>query len=141
MTKLENKILEELKNHMNHLDDFDKQMQAEADEYRKKAAIQKSEYWKKDLEGSAEWVLHFQHHGYDFLEAWKNIISKAVYGRIYHEWHSAQAGRYKGTGHAAYITTELTEEEKEKVGKIFDGLVRQGYLKISKSGKMARYTK
>ena len=141
MTELENKILAALKERKADLAKYDADRKAEYDEYMAEAAIQTSDYWKKDLEGSARWALHFQHHGYDFIEAWKNVISKAMYGRIYHEWHSAQAGRYKGTGHGAYITSELTVEEQGKVGKVFDGLVRQGYLKLSKSGKQATFTK
>jgi hypothetical protein len=141
MTELENKILEALKSKKTDLAKYDADRKAEYDEYMAKAAIQTSDYWKKDCERSAEWALHFQHHGYDFIEAWKNVIAKAMYGRIYQEWHSAQAGRYRGTGHGAYTTSELTYEEQGKVGKVFDGLVRQGYLKVSKSGKQATFTK
>ena len=107
----------------------------------KKQKIQESEYWKKDFERQAEWALHFQNHGYEFITTWKNVISKVMYGKTYQEWHSAQAGRYKGIGHGAYITTDLTETEIIKVNKVFEGLVKHGYLKVSKSGKMATFTK
>jgi len=141
MTELENKILDALKEHKNWMDAYDADRKAEYDKHMADAAMQTDEYWKKDCENSANWALHFQKHGYDFLEGWKNIIAKAMYGRIYHEWHSAQAGRYKGTGHGAYITSELTDEEKEKVTKVFNGLVNHGYIRLSKSGKMAMFTK
>ena len=141
MTELERKIIEALKNKKDALAKYDEDRKAEYDEYMAEANIQTSEYWKKDLQHSAEWALHFQKHGYDFIEAWKNVIAVAMYGRIYHEWHSAQAGRYKGTGHGAYVTSELTTEEQGKVGKVFDGLVKHGYLRLSKSGKQATFTK
>lgn len=107
----------------------------------KEAEIQTSEYWKKDFIHQAEWALHFQNHGYDFITTWKNIISNTMYNRRYHEWHSAQAGRYKGTGHGAYVTSELDQKEIEIINKVFAGLVRQGYLRLSKSGKQATFTK
>ena len=141
MTNLENKILAALKDYKNWIATYDANRKAEYDKLMAKAAIQTDDYWKKDLEGSARWALHFQKHGYDFLEGWKNIIAKAMYGRIYHEWHSAQAGRYRGTGHGAYVTTELTSEEISNIDKIFNGLVKHGYLRISKSGKQATFTK
>ena len=141
MTELEIKIYNALKEHEAWMAQYDADRKAEYDKYMAEAANQKDEYWKKDKIHSAEWALHFQKHGYDFIETWKNIISKAMYGRIYHEWHSAQAGRYKGTGHGAYITSELTEKEKEMVSKIFNNLVEKGYLKKSKSGKQAKLVK
>lgn len=142
MTRAElgNKILEALKAHNEWMASYDADRKAEYDEYMAQAAIQTSEYWKEDMQHSAEWALSFQKHGYDFLEDWKNVISKAMYGRIYHEWHSAQAGR-RGTGHGAYITSELTEKEKTIVTKIFNSLVDHGYLKKSKSGAKAKLVK
>lgn len=139
MTATETKIIDSLKSHMNWMAKCDADRKADYDEYMKQAAAQSSEYWKKDFQHRAEWQLGFQKHGYDFLTDWKNIISKAMYGRTYQEWHSAQAGRYRGTGHGAYTTTELTEKEIGIVDKVFEGLVRNGYLKISKSGKMATF--
>lgn len=141
MTALEIKILNALKAHKEWMDDYDVHCKDEYDEYMKKAAAQTSDYWKKDFERSARWALHFQKHGYDFLTGWKNVISNAMYGRVYHEWHSAQAGRYRGTGHGAYVTTELTDKEIENIDKVFAGLVKHGYLKLSKSGKMATLKK
>lgn len=139
MTALESKILSALEAHESWMAQYDRDRKAEYDEYMAKAAQQKDDYWKKDFEGQAEWALHFQKHGYDFLTGWKNIISKAVYGRIYEEWHSAQAGRYKGTGHGAFTTTELEEAEIKKINIILENLIKKGYLRLSKSGKMARY--
>lgn len=150
MTALENKILEALKTTKAKMEEYDKNRKAEYDEYMKKAEEQTIEYWKKDYIvdfwkkdyiHKAEWALHFQMHGYNFLTEWKNVISNAMYGRTYHEWHSAQAGRYKGTGHGAYATTELNEQEIEMVDKVFDNLVKRGYMKLSKSGKKATFTK
>lgn len=141
MTALENKILDALKAKNERMKEYDADRKAEYDAYMKKASIQESEYWKKDFERQAEWALHFQKHGYEFITTWKNVISNAMYGKTYQEWHSAQAGRYKGTGHGAYITTQLTAIEKEKVNKVFEGLVKHGYLKLSKSGEMATFIK
>lgn len=139
MTALENKILEALKAEKKRIAEYDAVCQGIADDYMRRASEQTSDYWKKDFENSAKFHLSGQKHGYDFLEAWKNAISKAMYGKIYSEWHPAQAGRYKGTGHGAYATTELTAKEAENVDKVFAGLVKRGYLKLSKSGKMAIY--
>ena len=141
MTEMESKIFNALKEHKAWMASYDADRKAEYDEHMAEAAIQEDEYWRKDCEHSAEWALHFQKHGYDFIEAWMNVISKAMYGRTYHEWHSAQAGRYKGTGHGAYVTTELTGDEIQMVNKVFDNLVNKGYLKKSKSGKQATFTK
>lgn len=139
MTALEMKILAGLREYDAWMAKYDAERKAEYDDYMKKASMQTSSFWKEDLEHSARWALSFQKHGYEFLEAWKNTISEAMYGRTYHEWHPAQAGRYKGTGHGAYATTELTPEEIGKVDKVFGGLVRHGYLRLSKSGKKARF--
>ena len=139
MTALENKIIEALKKHREWMDNYDAHCKAEYDECMKQAEEQTDEYWKEDMKNHAEWHLSFQKHGYDFLTGWKNVISNVMYGRVYHEWHSAQAGKYKGTGHGAYITSELTNAEAENIDKVFAGLVKYGYLKLSKSGKMATY--
>lgn len=141
MTALENKILEALKEQKEKLAKYDENRKAEYDEYMKKAEEQTSEYWKKDFQHKAEWALGFQKHGYAFVTVWKNVIADVMYGRTYYEWHPAQAGRYKGTGHGAYVTSELTDVEIEIINKVFDGLVKHGYLKISKSGKMATFTR
>lgn len=141
MTDMENKIYKALKEQVDFLAKYDADRKAEYDANMAKAAIQTEKYWKDDFERSAQWALHFQKHGYDFLESWKNVIAKAIYGRIYHEWHSAQAGRYKGTGHGAYTSTELDEKEIKMVNAIFDNLVKKGYFKISKTGKQAKLVK
>lgn len=141
MTALELKIIEYLRKHVDQLKKYDATCQEIANEYLAKAAIQTEKYWKEDFENTAKFHLGQQQHEYDFLNNWKNDISMAMYGRIYHEWHPAQAGRYKGTGHGAYITTELTTEEQEIVNKVFNGLVKHGYLRLSKSGKMAKMVK
>lgn len=142
MTALEIKIIEELRKHVDQLKKYDATCEEVANEYLRKAEIQTEKYWKEDFERAVRFHLGQKQHEYDFLNNWKNDISKAMYdGRIYHEWHPAQAGRYKGTGHGAYITSELTEEEKQIVNKVFDGLVKHGYLRISKSGKMAKMVK
>jgi len=141
MTALENKILAALEAEKTRLAKYDAHCKAEYDQYMKQAEEQTSNYWKKDLQNKAEWALGFQKHGYNFLTDWKNVISNAMYGRIYYEWHSAQAGRYKGTGHGAYVTSELTDTEQEIVNKVFNGLVKHGHLKLSKSGKMATFTR
>ena len=139
MTELESRILKALADKNENMKAYDADRKAEYDEYMRKANEQTNDYWKKDFQHSAEWALHFQKHGYDFLEAWKNEISKAMYGRTYHEWHSAQAGRYKGTGHGAYITTELDEHEREIINKVFKNLIDKGYFKVSKTGKQAKF--
>ena len=141
MTELEIRILGALKEKKAELKRYDADRQAEYDEYMEEAEIQTSDYWRKDLQRSAEWALHFQKHGYDFIEAWLNVIAGVMYGRIYSEWHPAQAGRYKGTGHAAYTSSELTQTERENVYKVFKGLEKHGYIRISKSGKQATFTK
>jgi hypothetical protein len=139
MTTLEQKILEALKAEKERIKKYDAVCQEIADDYMRKAAEQTSDYWKKDYERSAQFHLSQQKHGYEFHQTWKNAISGVMFGRIYYEWHPAQAGRYKGTGHGAYATSELTDEEQEIVDKVFNGLVKHGYLKISKSGKMATF--
>lgn len=139
MTNLEIRILTALKEHSERMDAFDKECEAEAQASREEAEIQTSEYWKKDCLRHAEWHLSFQHHGYDFIEAWKNTIAKVMYNRVYSEWHSAQAGRRKGQGHGAYITSELTADERSKVSKVFENMVKKGYFRISKSGAKAKF--
>jgi len=141
MTALEIKILDALQVEKERLAKYDDYLKSLYDKYMEKAEQSDEEYWKKDCKRSAEFHLSGQKHGYNFLTDWKNVISSAMYGRIYFQWHSAQAGRYKGTGHGAYVTTELTEKEISNIDKVFNGLVRHGYLKLSKSGKMAKYTK
>lgn len=139
MTALENKILQALKEKMDCLAEYDADCKANYDKHMARAAQQTSNYWKEDEERIARFELSWQKHGYDFLESWKNVISMAMYGRVYHEWHSAQAGRYRGTGHAAYVTTELSEQEIKNVDEVFRRLVNKGYLKKSKSGKQATF--
>lgn len=139
--ELENKILTALKEHAEWMDEYDANRKAEYDEDMEMAEIQTSECWKKHYQESAEWALHFQKHGYDFIDGWKNVIAKAWYGRIYQQWHSAQAGRYKGQGHSSYITSELTTDEQNNVNEVFNRIVNRGILKKSKSGKMATLTK
>lgn len=140
MTELENKILAALRDKNNKMAKFDADMQAEHDGFMKRADEQDDLYWKKEFQHKAEWSLGFQNHGYEFVDEWCNVIADAIYGKIYHEWHSAVAGR-RGTGHGAYSTTELTHDEHEKVYKVFKGLVNQGYLKLSKSGYKAKLVK
>ncbi len=139
MTALEKKILDALKAHMEWMASYDSNRKAEYDDYMQQAEAQEINYWKKDLQHRAEFQLSKQKHGYDFLTTWKNIISNAMYGRTYYEWHPAQAGKYKGTGHGAFATSELTDAEQEIIEKVFDGIVKRGYLKLSKSGKMATF--
>ena len=141
MTELENKILITLNTKANKLKKYDEKCKAEYDKLMKKAENQVDEYWKKDFIHQAEWALSFQKHEYDFVQEWKNIIAMVMYNRIYHEWHSAQAGRYRGTGHGAYITSELTTEERSNIDKVFNGLVKHGYLRLSKTGKQAKLIK
>ena len=141
MTALEIKILAELARVKKQNEEFDAYCKELYDKHMARAAIQTDDYWRKDCERSAKFHLSGQKHGYEFLETWKNAIANAMYGRIYHKWHSAQAGRYKGTGHGAYATTELTDTEIDIINRVFVGLVNHGYLKLSKSGKMAKYTK
>jgi len=139
MTNLEMKILDALKNERQRLKDFDVMIQEMHDENMRKAAIQTSDYWKKDFEDRAKFNLNHKKYEYNFITEWKNVIASAVYGKIYYEWHPAQAGRYKGTGHGAYVTTELTDVEIEKVDKIFQNMINKKYFRISKSGKMAKF--
>lgn len=139
MTNLEIKILDALKNERQRLKDYDVMLQEMHDEHMKIAEIQTSDYWKRDYEDRAKFDLSHQKHEYNFITEWKNVIASAMYGKIYYEWHSAQAGRYKGTGHGAYVTTELTDVEIEKVDKIFQNMINKKYFRISKSGKMAKF--
>lgn len=139
MTNLEVKILDALKNERQRLKDFDVMIQEMHDENMRKAAIQTSDYWKKDFEDRAKFNLNHKKHEYNFITEWKNVIASAVYGRIYYEWHPAQAGRYKGTGHGAFVTSELTDVEIEKVDKIFQNMINKKYFRISKTGKMAKF--
>lgn len=139
MTALENKILEALKAHAEWMDVYDADRKADYDSKMKEAEMIESEYFKKDKIRSAEWDLSFQKHGYDFCTDWQNVIARVMYGRVYYEWHSAEAGRYKGTGHGAYITSELTDTEQDNVYKVFEGLVKHGYMRLSKSGKKAKF--
>lgn len=136
---MEAKILKALADKFAKMEQFDKDRQAEYDAKMKKITPNMTDYQKDLAKTEAEWSLGFQKHGYDFKEAWKNEISKAMYRRTYHEWHSAQAGRYKGTGHGAYITTELTPQEIANVDAVFQGLIKHGYLRLSKSGKQATF--
>lgn len=146
MTTLENKILNALREKSERMKEYDAHCQEEADKCMEKAKALEAEgklgMWGSDGEiGHAKWHLSFQKHGYDFLTNWKNTISEVMYGKTYYEWHPAQAGRYRGTGHGAYVTSELTDHEQEIINKVFDGLVKHGYLKLSKSGKMATLKK
>lgn len=141
MTKLELRILNELQNHVEQLRKFDKTCEDIANKYFRKAEIQTVKYWKEDYERTARFHLGHKMHEYDFLTEWKNVIAKAMYNKTYQEWHSAEAGRYAGTGHGAYITTELTEQELKNIDIVFDNMVDLGYFKISKSGKMAKLNK
>ena len=144
MTALEAKILEALKSHAESMDSYDADRQKAADRCKEEAKAleangQKGMWGSEGKLHEAKWELSFQKHGYDFLTGWKNIISVVMYGRIYEEWHSAHAGRYKGKGHGAYITSELTDAEAEIIDRVFNGLVKHGYLRLSKSGKMATF--
>lgn len=139
MTNLEIKILDALKSERQRLKDYDVMIQEMHDENMRKAAIQTSDYWKKDFEDRAKFNLNHKKHEYNFITEWKNVIASAVYGRIYYEWHPAQAGRYKGTGHGAFVTSELTDVEIEKVDKIFQNMINKKYFRISKTGKMAKF--
>lgn len=139
MTNLEIKILDALKSERQRLKDYDVMIQEMHDENMRKAAIQTSDYWKKDFENRAKFNLNHKKHEYNFITEWKNVIASAVYGRIYYEWHPAQAGRYKGTGHGAFVTSELTDVEIEKVDKIFQNMINKKYFRISKTGKMAKF--
>lgn len=136
---MEAKILKALADKFAKMNQHDVDLQAEYAAKMKKITPQMTNYEKSLAQTEAEWSLGFQKHGYDFKEEWKNEISKAMYGRTYHEWHSAQAGRYKGTGHGAYITTELTPQEIANVDAVFQGLIKHGYLRLSKSGKQATF--
>lgn len=136
---METKILKALTDKVVKMQQHDADMQAMYDAKMKKITPNMSDYQKDLAKNEAEWALSFQKHGYDFKESWKNEISKAMYGREYHQWHSAQAGRYKGTGHGAYVTTELTPQEIANVDAVFQGLIKHGYLKLSKSGKQATF--
>lgn len=139
MTNLEIKILDALKSERQRLKDYDVMIQEMHDENMRKAAIQTSDYWKKDFEDRAKFNLNHKKHEYNFITEWKNVIASVVYGRIYYEWHPAQAGRYKGTGHGAFVTSELTDVEIEKVDKIFQNMINKKYFRISKTGKMAKF--
>ena len=139
MTNLEIKILDALKSERQRFKDYDVMIQEMHDENMRKAAIQTSDYWKKDFEDRAKFNLNHKKHEYNFITEWKNVIASAVYGRIYYEWHPAQAGRYKGTGHGAFVTSELTDVEIEKVDKIFQNMINKKYFRISKTGKMAKF--
>ena len=75
---------------------YDAERKAEYDDYMKQAKLQTEDWWKKDLEHQAEWALSWQHHGYEFVEGWKNILSQIMYGKKFNEWHPAQPGKYKG---------------------------------------------
>ena len=141
MTALEIKIIEAVKARAAQMDEFDASCQKNADNYRTKAKETTDDYWRKDYEHQAEWALSLQHHGYDFIDEWRNIIGHAMYGKKYREWHSAQAGRYKGTGHDSYVTSDCTAEERENIVKVWNGMVKRGYFKISKSGAKARLVK
>ena len=139
MTNLEIKILDALKNERQRLKDYDLMIQGMYDENMKMAEIQTDDFWKRDYEDRAKFNLSHKKHEYNFITEWKNVIASVMYGKIYYQWHSAQAGRYKGTGHGAYVTSELTDVEIEKVNKIFQNMINKKYFRISKSGKMAKF--
>lgn len=144
MTKkelLEKRILEALTAKKVQLAEYDAYLKAEHDKYMEEAANQTEECFKKDAIHMAKASLNKQLHGYEFIEEWKNAIAKAMYNRIYHQWHSAECGGRGFKGHGAYITSELNEDEKANVDEVFNRLVKRGYLKLSKSGKMATFTK
>ena len=110
-----------------------------ADKYYKQAEETTDEYWKKDYIRNAEWELGFKHHGYEFLDEWGNVIAKAVYNKVYHEWHSASCGTKYRRGHGAYSTSELNKEERTVIYKIFYNMVAKGLFKVSKSGYKAKF--
>lgn len=137
MTIMENKILDALGEWSEHLAQYDAKKQVEYDEYVNEAERTSNSYEKRLIMIRAENCLIAQHHGYDFVTTWMNVISGVMYKKTYYEWHSAQAGKYGKKGHGSYATTELTEKEEDDLYKVFDGLVRHGLLKLSKSGKKA----
>lgn len=140
-TRLENEILEAVKVRCREMEKYDAERQEAYNRYMQKAEATDDEYWKKDYEGSARWELQFQHHGYDFLEGWKNIIAKVMYNRIFLEWHSASCSARYSKGHGGYYSSELTNKEREVIGKIFNSMVTKGFFKVSKSGYKAKFTK
>ena len=146
MTDLENKILAALREKNKQMDEYDAHCKAEADKSMKEAEEiraaggEHAEFWYADKKHDAEWHLGFQHHGYEFVEEWCNVIASVMYGRVYHEWHSACPGRH-GTGHGGYSSSELTSDERKNVHKVFNGLIKHGYLRQSKSGYKAKLVK
>ena len=142
--EMEEKILVALRKKMEQMNEYDVHCKEEADkcfaEAKELEANGNLGMWGSDGKiHEAKWHLSFQYHGYAFLTDWKNVISGVMFGRVYHEWHSAQAGLRKGEGHGAYITSELSDDECIVINKVFDGLVKHGYLRLSKSQKMATF--
>ena len=121
--EMEEKILVALREKMDKMSAWDAHLKEEYDDYMRQAEEQENDYWKKDLQRQARRAISLQNHGYEFLAGWKNIISKVMFDRIYR----------------AYVTTELSDEEIVVIDKVFDGLVRLGFLRLSKSGKMATF--
>ena len=53
---LEQKILDALEQKMDDMAKYDADRKAEYDDYMAQAKMQTSEYWKKDLENTAQWA-------------------------------------------------------------------------------------
>lgn len=141
MTTTEVKIIEALENKMRELEAYDNSMQELANKKLELAKIQTHDYWKKEYEDRAAWALAHQRHGYAFVNEWLNVISYAMYDRLDNEWHSASCGTKWSSGKPAHVTSELNNHEQKIVCQVFKNLVSKKYIRLSKSGKMATYTK
>ena len=87
--------------------------------------------------------LGFEEYGnYAFSDAIKNGISRVMFGKSVWGGTVYVFGNGCRRHHtSSYVPQLITDEQKAKVEKIYAGMVRNGYLRVSKSGEMAKLVK
>ena len=70
---------------------------------------------------------------YSYIDTVKNAICEAMFSRCISE--------YAGSRYTSWHGGEATDEQKEKVEKVYNGLLKKGYLKLSKSELMVKLVK
>lgn len=147
MTELEAKIYEAMKEYSNKLDQQDARIQDWIDKRVKTVEKVKIEEPERYEEGRKQWEETLANygklinHGYGFKKDWMNIISTAMYGKLFSAWEPAHCGCKGHRGTPGYEYTELTEKEIKIVSIVYERLTAKGYLKASKSGMKAKLVK
>lgn len=85
-----------------------------------------------------------EYGNYSIVDSIKQAISRAMFGKDMTSITIYEFGNGKGKGkhHTdSYRVQLITDEELAMVEKIYSGMVRNGYLRVSKSGEMAKLVK